>query len=73
MALKDFFETDCLFSEEMSAGEDREVWLKLACRFPKVGYIGHALSIYYINQTGSICALAFQSRESPFEGPLLCA
>jgi glycosyltransferase involved in cell wall biosynthesis len=63
---KDCFGAGCFFSEDMSAGEDREVWLKLACRFPEIGYIGETLSIYNLGQPGSLTSSVIQSQVYPF-------
>ena len=40
------FAPDMLFDTKVARSEDREVWLKLACKYPRVGYIGRALAIY---------------------------
>lgn len=51
---KDCFTPDFLFNTQVSRSEDREVWIKLACQYPEIGYIGKALAIYNIADTESL-------------------
>lgn len=63
---RDCFTPDCLFNIDISRSEDREVWLKLACRFPEIGYIGEALAIYNIATTGGLTSTAVDENDFPF-------
>ena len=55
---KDCFTADCFFPSGIHRSEDREVWLKLACRFPKIGYLGEVLAIYNAGVPGSLTGIA---------------
>ncbi len=60
------FGTKCLFSTGVSTSEDREVWLKLACQYPLVGYLGQPLSIYNAGLPGALTSIAIRSGTYPF-------
>ena len=65
---KDIFINDrYLFNEAYSRSEDRELWHKLACKYPNIGYIGKVLAIY---QQGidekSLTKTAFSSMDYSF-------
>lgn len=51
---RECFQEDCLFPAGISRSEDREVWLKLACRYPQAGYLGQSLAIYNADTPGSL-------------------
>ena len=63
---KSCFMPDMLFDTKVSRSEDREVWLKLACRHPRVGYIGEALAVYCIGNPGSLTKTAFGREQYEF-------
>lgn len=55
-----------LFNESVRRSEDREVWLKVACLFPKIGYMKQVLTIYNVNTLGSLSASAIDEMDFPF-------
>jgi glycosyltransferase involved in cell wall biosynthesis len=55
---RECFQPDCLFPIGISRSEDREVWLKLACRYPVVGYVGRSLAIYNADIPASLTSTA---------------
>lgn len=55
-----------LFDESVRRSEDREVWLKMACLFPRIGYIKNILSIYRVNAQGSLSASGLGEMDFPF-------
>lgn len=55
---RECFQEDCLFPVGVSRSEDREVWLKLACRYPEAGYLGRSLAIYHVDTPGSLTSTA---------------
>lgn len=63
---RECFQLDCLFPVGVSRSEDREVWLKLACRYPRVGVIGRSLAIYNLGTVGSLTTTAFSALDFSF-------
>jgi len=61
-----FDDNRLLFNESVRRSEDREVWLKMACLFPKIGYIKKVLTIYRVNAQGSLSASAINEMDFPF-------
>ncbi len=61
-----FNDTRLLFNESVRRSEDREVWLKMACLFPTMGYIKSVLSVYRVNAEGSLSASALDEIDFPF-------
>ncbi len=52
---KDVFQNEqLLFDENISRSEDWELWLKMACLYPKIGYINEILASYLLNIEGSL-------------------
>lgn len=49
-----FKEKTFLFNEGFSNSEDREVWYKLACRYPGAAYVPTPLSCYTLDSIGSL-------------------
>ena len=41
-----FHQNNLIFNEKFRHSEDREMWYKLACYYPKIGYIDESLAIY---------------------------
>lgn len=58
VARRSCFRPDSLFPLGISRSEDREVWLKLACRYPELGYLGEPLAIYHVDTPGSLTSTA---------------
>jgi glycosyltransferase involved in cell wall biosynthesis len=64
---KDVFQNErLLFNEDISRSEDREVWFKLACLYPKIGYINEELAIYNIKLDGSLTNTAAEKEDFSF-------
>jgi glycosyltransferase involved in cell wall biosynthesis len=64
---KDVFKNDrLLFNENFSRSEDREVWYKLACLYPEIGYINEELAIYNIKLDGSLTNTATDKEDFSF-------
>jgi glycosyltransferase involved in cell wall biosynthesis len=63
---KDCFDPDCLFSVGVPRSEDREVWIKLACLYPKIGYINHSLAIYHVGIPGSLVNIGIKDKDLSF-------
>lgn len=61
-----FTDVRLLFNEFVKRSEDREVWLKMACLFPKIGYVKQVLTIYRANAEGSLNASAINEMDFPF-------
>lgn len=61
-----FNDTRLLFNESVKRSEDREVWLKIACLFPKIGNIKSVLTIYRVNAEGSLSASSLKELDFPF-------
>jgi glycosyltransferase involved in cell wall biosynthesis len=55
-----------LFNTKYNNSEDREVWYKLACMYPMVGYINKPLSSYVIFISSSLTSVANENIETPF-------
>ncbi len=53
-----FFNDRFFFNEDYATSEDKEVWYKLACIFPKIGYIKDATALYNIGTENSLVAKA---------------
>ncbi|HHB93612.1 MAG TPA: glycosyltransferase family 2 protein [Campylobacterales bacterium] len=51
-----------LFNEKAITSEDREVWYKLACIYPSVGYIQNILSIYNREVNDSLTHTILQNK-----------
>ena len=52
---KDVFQNERLFfNENISRSEDWELWLKMACLYPKIGYDNGILASYLVNIEGSL-------------------
>ena len=61
---KDVFENErLLFNEEISRSEDIEVWYKLACSYPRIGYIQEQLAIYNVKIDGSLTGTAMDKED----------
>ena len=61
------FENDrLLFNESFKRSEDREVWYKLACLYPSVGYLKTELLIYYVETEGSLNATGLGETDFSF-------
>ena len=61
-----FKDQKLLFNTKYSNSEDREVWYKLACMYPMVGYINKPLSSYVIFISSSLTSVANENIEMPF-------
>ncbi|MDP5081488.1 MAG: glycosyltransferase family 2 protein [Winogradskyella sp.] len=61
-----FKDEKLLFSTKYNNSEDREVWYKLACLYPRVGYINKPLSSYVIFVSSSLTSVANENKEMPF-------
>ncbi|MCB9689400.1 MAG: glycosyltransferase family 2 protein [Alphaproteobacteria bacterium] len=48
VAHRDCLVPACRFPVGLSRGEDKEVWVKLACAHPRVGYVGEAVAVYHV-------------------------
>ena len=57
---------DLLFNENFKRSEDREVWLKMACLFPKIGYVNKVLSLYRVDATGSLSSSGLTEKDFSF-------
>ena len=55
-----------LFNIEFSNSEDREVWLKLCCSYPCVGYVNEVLARYRMNADISLTSRAFHNSNFSF-------
>ena len=61
---KDVFKNErLLFNEEISRSEDIEVWYKMACLYPKIGYIEEKLAIYNVKVDGSLTGTAMKKED----------
>ncbi len=73
---KDIFDNDSfLFNELLSRSEDRELWYKMACMYPQIGYINTVLAQYNVGINDSLTAnenidLSFLNMESRIENEL---
>ncbi len=64
---KDVFQNERLyFNEDIHRSEDIEVWYKLACLYPKIGYIKEQPAIYNIKLDGSLTNTAMGKEDFPF-------
>lgn len=64
---RDVFQNERLyFNEDIRSSEDREVWYKMVCLYPKIGYIGKQLSIYNIKINGSLTNTAMKKEDFSF-------
>lgn len=43
-----------LFNEEMKVGEDLDLWMRIAYRWPKFGFVARPLAVYHIDYAGSL-------------------
>jgi len=55
-----------LFNEAYKRSEDREVWYKLACLYPNLGYFKEVLMRYYVETDGSLNATGLNENDFPF-------
>ncbi len=64
---KDIFQNGQLFFDEsISRSEDWELWLKMACLYPKVGYINKILASYLVNIAGSLVNTEMEKMDFSF-------
>lgn len=64
---KNVFENDrLLFNESFKRSEDREVWYKMACLYPSIGYLNNELLIYYVETEGSLNATGLNESDFSF-------
>ena len=64
---KSIFENNrLLFNESFKRSEDREVWYKMACLYPSIGYLKTELLIYNVQTEGSLNATGFEEEDFPF-------
>ncbi|MCK4441656.1 MAG: glycosyltransferase family 2 protein, partial [Sulfurovaceae bacterium] len=64
---KEVFENSrLLFNEKAITSEDREVWYKLACIYPSLGYIEDILSIYTREVNDSLTYTTLQDKTFDF-------
>lgn len=61
-----FKEKRFLFNISLSNSEDRELWFKLACIYPKIGYISEVLAIYNIDNENSLTSVAYSNSNFSF-------
>lgn len=63
----DVFQDECLlFNNEVWTSEDREVWYKLACMYPTVGYIGTVSANYNAGMQNSLTSNALRDVDLSF-------
>ena len=43
-----------LFNEEMKVGEDLDLWMRIAYRWPKFGFVARPLAVYHIDFPNSL-------------------
>ena len=55
-----------LFNEKAITSEDREVWYKMACIYPEMGYIQEVLSIYTREVNDSLTAITLKNKTFDF-------
>ena len=55
-----------LFNEKAITSEDREVWYKMACIYPEMGYIKEILSIYTREVNDSLTATTLKNKTFDF-------
>lgn len=55
-----------LFNEAFKRSEDREVWFKLACLCPSIGYLKTEFLIYYVETDGSLNATGLSETDFSF-------
>lgn len=60
------FTPDFLFNTQVSRSEDREVWIKLACQYPEIGFIGKALAVYNTGISESLTRTGLNRDEFDF-------
>ncbi|NOQ50038.1 MAG: hypothetical protein GQ557_00030, partial [Mycoplasmataceae bacterium] len=64
---KKIFQNERLYlNEEIRRSEDKEVWYKLACLYPNIGYINEGLAIYNIKLIGSLTNTAMEQEDFSF-------
>ncbi len=64
---KDIFNDDrFLFNEEYKTSEDREIWYKLACIYPIVGYVQCITALYRAGVEDSLIANTFVNVDLSF-------
>lgn len=52
-----------LFNTSVNRSEDREVWYKIACMYPKVGYIPKPLSVYFVGNPKSLTGSSHKEKD----------
>ena len=64
---KDVFQNErLLFNENISRSEDWELWLKMTCLYPKIGYINEILASYLVNIEGSLVNTEMEETDFSF-------
>ena len=64
---KDVFKNErLLFNNNINRSEDIEVWYKLACLYPKIGYIKEQVAVYNIKLHGSLTNTAMEKEDFSF-------
>lgn len=61
-----FLDENFLFNEKVKRSEDREVWIKMCCKYPKFGYISKKLAIYNIGLEESLSSTGLIEKDFSF-------
>ncbi|SVB17713.1 uncharacterized protein METZ01_LOCUS170567, partial [marine metagenome] len=54
------------FNHEFRNSEDTEMWLRLACHYPRMGYVHQAVATYIRSNKSSLTKMAFSSLDFSF-------